>query len=73
MFNKEGDNMIRILQSCIHKSILRIHPAMDEVITSLKSAKDKPANLYSLDKNTSAYHDSLDSLELALCCMRSKS
>ena len=35
---------------------IRIDPKYEEVIVSLKSAKNKPANPYSLDKNTSAYH-----------------
>jgi hypothetical protein len=70
-FNKEGDNMMQTLQSCISKNILRLHPSHEELIISLKSAKNKPNNPYSLDKNTSAYHDILDALRLSLCCLRS--
>jgi len=56
----------------MRKNILGIHPSYEELIVSLKSAKNKPNNPYSLDKNTSAYHDLLDALSSSLCCMRSK-
>ena len=69
-FDKEGDYMMRMLQSCVSKNLLRIHPSMEELTVSLKSAKNKPNNPYSLDKDSSAYHDQLDALRLALCCMR---
>jgi hypothetical protein len=62
--------MIRMLQSCISKNILRIHPRMEQVITSLKSAKNKPNYPYSLDKQNSSYHDTLDALRLSLCSLR---
>ena len=52
--------------------MLRLHPSQEELIVSLKSAQNKGNNPYSLDKNTSAYHDLLDAPRLALCCMRSK-
>ena len=71
-FNKEGENVMRMLQSCISKNLLRIHTAMEELIVSLKSAKNKPNNPYSLDKSKSAFDDSLDALRLALCCMELK-
>lgn len=59
--------------SCIGKNVLRIHPSMQEVIVSLKSAKNRPTNPYSLDNNTSAYHDTLDALRLSLCSLRGSS
>ena len=71
-FNKEHANMMQMLQSCVSKNLLRIHPSLEEVITSLKSAKNKPNNPYSLDKSVSAFHDTSDALRLSLCCMRSK-
>lgn len=46
---------------------------MEDIIISLKSAKSKPKNPYSLNKQTNALHDTLDALRLALCCMRQKS
>ena len=49
-FNMEGDNMMQTLQSCVSKNILRIHPSMEEVITSLKSAQSKGNDPYALDK-----------------------
>ena len=45
---------------------------MEEVIISLKSAKNKPNQPYSLDKQTSAFHDTLDALRLSLCGMELK-
>jgi hypothetical protein len=62
--------MMKLTQASISKGILKIHPSMEEVIISLKSAQNKGNNPYSLDKNTSAYHDLLDALRLVLCCMR---
>jgi hypothetical protein len=64
--------MMQTPQSCISKNILRIHPSMEELIVSLKSAKNKPNNPYSLDKNTSAHHDTLDALRLTLSCMKER-
>ena len=40
-FNKEGENMIRMLQNCMSKNILRIHLSMEELYTSLMSARPK--------------------------------
>jgi hypothetical protein len=54
--------MMQTLQSSISKNILRIRPSYEELIVSLKSAKNKPNNPYSLDKTRSAYHDTLDAL-----------
>jgi hypothetical protein len=45
---------------------------MEKVIISLKSAQDKGDNPYSMNKTKSAYHDSLVSIRLVLCCMRQK-
>lgn len=70
-FNTEGNEMLRIIQSCISKGILKIHPSFEDIIISLKSAQNKGDNPYSLDKIKSAHHDSLDALKLALSCMRS--
>jgi hypothetical protein len=41
-----------------------------QVIICLKSAKNKPNNPYSLDKQNSSYHDTLDALRLSLCSLR---
>jgi hypothetical protein len=71
-FNKEGDKMMRTLQSCVSKNLLRVHSTHGQVIIALKSTMNKPNNPYSLDKNTSAYHNILDALRLVLCCMKSK-
>lgn len=73
-FNKEYLEMMKLTQACISKGILKIHPSMEEVIISLKSAKNKPANPYTLDKNAraSAYHYSLDALRLSLSCLKFK-
>ena len=49
--------MMQTLQSCVSKGILKILPSMEQFVISLKSAKNKPANPYSIDKNTNAYHD----------------
>jgi len=46
---------------------------MEEVIISLKSVQNKSNDPYALDKTKSAYHDSLDALQLSLCSLRSKS
>lgn len=70
-FNKEGDNMMHTLQSVVSKNILRVHPTQEQVIISLKLAKNKPNNPYSLDKQNSAHHDTLNALRLSQCCLRS--
>jgi hypothetical protein len=57
--------MMRVLQSCVSKNILRIYPDQEQVIIALKSAKNKPSNTYSLDKTIFTYHDTLDALSLA--------
>jgi hypothetical protein len=69
-FNKDHVAMMQTLQSCVSKNILRIHPSYEELIVSLRSAKNKPNNPYSLDKAVSAYNDHIDALRLSLCCMR---
>jgi len=45
-FNK-GDNMM-LLQSCVSRNILGIYAGMEEVKVSLKSAKNKLNNPYSI-------------------------
>lgn len=72
MFNNEHLEMMKLTQACISKGILKIHPSMGEIIISLKSAKNKPTNPYSLDKAVSAYNDQLDAIRLALCGLRPK-
>lgn len=67
MFSKEHLEMMKLTQSCISKGILKIHPSMEEVIISLKSAQNKGNDPYALDKTKSAYHDLLDALRLSLC------
>lgn len=42
---------------------------MEEVIGSLKSAKHKSNNPYTIDKNTTEYYDALDALGLSLCSL----
>jgi hypothetical protein len=64
-FNKEHENMMRMLQTFVNSSKLLIHPSMEDIIISLKSAKSNPNNPYSLNKQTSALHDTLDALRLA--------
>jgi hypothetical protein len=59
------------LQSVVSKNILRVHPTQEQVIISLKLAKNKPNNPYSLDKQNSAHHDTLNTLRLSQCCLRS--
>jgi hypothetical protein len=69
-FNKEHLDIMKTTQSCVSKGILKIHPKLEEVIIALKSAQNKGDNPYTLDKNRSANHDSLDALRLALACMK---
>ena len=64
--------MMRMLQSCIAKGVLRINPRFEEVIIAL-SAQNKGDNPYSMNKTKLVYHDTLDSIRLALCCMRHSS
>ena len=62
-----------MLQTFVNTSKLRIYQSMEDIIISLKSAKSKPNNPYSSNKQTSALDDTRDALRLALCCMRQKS
>lgn len=71
-FNQEHENMLRLLQTFVSTNKLMIHPTMEEVIISLKSAKNKLNQPYSLDKTNSAFHDTLDALRLSLCGMELK-
>ena len=65
--------MMRMLQSCIAKGVLRINLRFEEVIIALKSAQNKGNDPYALDKTKSAYHDTLDALRLLLSCLGQKS
>lgn len=46
---------------------------MEKVIGSLKTAKHKPNNPYTIEKNTTEYYDALDALNLSLCSLRGNS
>jgi hypothetical protein len=56
-----------MLQTFVNTNNLRLHPSMEDIIISLKAAKNKLKQTYSLDKQKSAFDDSLDALRLVLC------
>jgi hypothetical protein len=56
-----------MLQTFVNTNNLRLHSSMEDIIISLKAAKNKLKQPYSLDKQKSAFDDSLDALRLVLC------
>ena len=63
-FNIEHLDIMKITQTCVSKGILKIDHKFEEVIIALKNAQ-KTHDPYSVDKNRSAHHDSLDALMIA--------
>ncbi len=68
-FNKEHKNMLSHLYSLMNKEYLAIPKRFDKLIIALRTAQ---ATDLSLDKDSTSYDDTLDSLRLALRCYRMK-
>jgi hypothetical protein len=54
---------MRMLQTFVNTCKLRVHPSMEDIIITLKSAKNQP---YSLDKQKSVVNDSLYALRACI-------
>lgn len=62
-FGVEHKTMLGNLKLFLEKGHLAIHPNFDKLLTSLRTATEKGEGI--LDKDASAFNDTLDALRLA--------
>ena len=64
-FQKRHREMLQWTYTLMSKRFIKIHPTLQQLIVSLRTAI--VSDDWKLDKQQSSYHDTLDSLRLALC------